>query len=166
MSYTIATVECSLTVDDRVVKVLYNDQELEVQGGQLYKWQAEKTITFESCDSWNPGQLSIKGEDVNKKLNCVFGGLMLHCTASDTNSPWHNFKSDNVHWTDENGEKPCQNNDGIYSLYHPTSKKLREKGAKKIWAPRQTVTLIGTPPESGIDITHEIKVVISSHFYD
>ena len=160
MSYTIATVECSLTVDDRVVKVLYNDQELEVQGGKLDRWQAMKTITFESCDSWNPGQLSIKGEDVNKKLNCVFGGLMLHCTASDTNSPWHNFKSDNIHWTDENGKKPCQNNVGIYSLPQPTCSKLREKGAKKIWAPRQTVTLIGTPPESGIDIIHELQVVM------
>ena len=33
----------------------------------------------------------------------------MHCTASNQNSPWHNFVSDEYSWIDENGEIPCQN---------------------------------------------------------
>ena len=143
----IATVDCSLTVDDHVVEVLYNKEKLKVEG-QLDNWQKEKTIRFESCDRRNPGQLIIKGEDRNQEQHCIWGGLMLHCTASDANSPWHNFKSELEHWKDENGQKPCQNDGGIYSHNNPVSEKFRKNGAKKIWAPRKKVTLTGTP-ESG-----------------
>ena len=96
----------------------------------------------------------IKGYDKNKdpnnsKKNCETGGLMLRCTGP--NSPWHGFKSDDVHWEDTNGVKPCVNDGGFvaYAKEKLNPKNfinvMREQGAKKIWAPRQSVTLIGGP---------------------
>ena len=140
--------KCSFTVDNVIEEVKYNGVTLEVDG-QLNDWRKENTISFESCDAKDPGKLSIKGRDYNSNNNCYWGGLLLHCKASDTTSPWHNFNSGVDHWLDENGAVPCQKS--WISTSHRSSRYafiavLKKLGAKGIWAPRQNVILTGTPP--------------------
>ena len=137
--------KCSFTVDNVIEEVKYNGVTLEVDG-QLNDWRKENTISFESCDAKDPGKLSIKGRDYNSNNNCYWGGLLLHCKASDTTSPWHNFKSGVDHWLDENGDVPCQNDLLFPSSSYGFIVALNSLGAKKIWAPRQNVVLTGSPP--------------------
>ena len=125
---------------------MYNDEVTLTVDGQLNDWMKEKTISFESCDPKDPGILSIKGRDYNTNNNCEMGGLLLHCKASDTTSPWHNFKSGVDHWLDENGDVPCQNDLLFPSSSYGFIVALNSLGAKKIWAPRQNVVLTGSPP--------------------
>ena len=101
-----------------VEEVKYNEVTLTVDG-QLNDWMKENTISFESCDPKDPGILSIKGRDYNTNNNCEMGGLLLHCWASDTTSPWHNFKSGVDRWLDENDDEPCQN-DLLFPAYGGT----------------------------------------------
>ena len=137
--------KCSFTVDNVVQEVKYNGVTLAVSG-TLNVWTKEKIIEFESCDKKDPGKLSIKGRDYNSNNNCYWGGLLLHCKASDTTSPWHNFKSGVDHWLDENGDVPCQNDLLFPSSSYGFIVALNSLGAKKIWAPRQNVVLTGSPP--------------------
>ena len=139
-------VKCSLTLDNEVQEIKFNDEVLVVEG-QLNDWSQKKSIAFKSCDIDNPGKLVIKGRDWNTNNNCKMGGLLLHCSASDTTNPWHNFKSGIENWKDENGDDPCQN-DLLFPAYgrtYPFIQDLNTLGAKKIWAPRQNVVLTGTP---------------------
>ena len=142
-----------MTVDDRVVKALYNSYELPITGN-LNNWSEEKNISFHSCDVTNPGKLKIEGLDYNSKDHCTWGGLLLHCTASDQTNPWHNFKTDDDHWKDKKGEKPCVSDAGMMSHFAEQDmpnfmKKLKNLGAKKIWAERKEVTLTGSPFPAG-----------------
>ena len=139
-----------MTIDDKVLEAQYNNFGLPITG-TLNNWSEEKTISFYSCDVTNPGKLSITGFDNNSVEHCSWGGLLLHCTASDQTSPWHNFKTDMDHWRVENGNELCSNNEGMMGV-NPLPEfmqKLREYGAKKIWANRQKVTLIGSPLPAG-----------------
>ena len=118
--------------------------------GDINNWPIEKNISFYSCDVTNPGKLKIEGVDYNSKDHCTWGGLLLHCTASDQTSPWHGFKSDTIQWKDENGNEPCSNNGGMIHAGMPSfMKRLRQSGAKKIWANRQKVILTGSPLPAG-----------------
>ena len=131
-------------MDDVTEEVLYNDVKLTMRG-QLDQWDSKKITTFQSCDNNNPGQLILRGSDNQDDDHCKRGGLVLHCTASDETSPWHNFKSDTEHWRVDNGDVPCERNIGPWSMRLPLFQKLNELGAKKIWAPKKEVTLIGSP---------------------
>ena len=146
-------VECLLTVDDKIEEIYYNDQALKIQqdSRRLSRWDLTKSIKFKSCNKNDPGKLKIKGYDnQDDGENCKTGGLMLLCT-DESGGPWQRFKSDNVHWKDENGDKPCQNEGGFVAYAKKHFKRInfinlmRYWGAKKIWAPRQGVTLIGGP---------------------
>ena len=54
---------CSFTVDNELDYVMYNNQLLNVSGGDTGDWQQEKEITFQSCDgSGNPGTLEIQAQ--------------------------------------------------------------------------------------------------------
>ena len=105
---TCTRVQCSLTVDNVIQEVKYNHVKLSVSG-QLNNWKKENSFAFQSCNKDDPGKLTIQGLDHNRDKNCEYGGLLLHCTASDRTSLWHNFKSDAEHWRDEKGQFPCQN---------------------------------------------------------
>merc|ERR1712076_121483 len=113
------TVTCSLTIDNRIGYIGYKGyaqgangpvskgfQSLKATGGDPWDWQQEKKITFKA-DFDEKGELQIEGEDTNDDDNCTWGGLLLHCTASDVNSPWHNFKSDKGHWRTGDYKQPC-----------------------------------------------------------
>ena len=141
-----ANVQCSFTVDNVVNYVKYNGQTLSVTG-TLNNWTKENRISFRSCNPEAPGTLEIRGTDSNSNNNCFWGGLLLRCTADMTSSPWNNFMSNAANWKDERNQRPCQND-----LLFPRVgrnigfiKSLNSAGAKKIWAARKTVTLIGTP---------------------
>ena len=93
----------------------------------------------------NPGTIEIKGKRWSSNSNCEWGGLLLHCTANDTSSPWHNFVSDDINWKDNYGKTPCVDDGGMMESEFNIIKYLKSVGAKKIWANRRRVTLIGTP---------------------
>ena len=139
-----------MTIDDKVLGAHYNKYYGLPITGNLNNWPEEKTTSFYSCDVTNPGKLSITGFDNNFGEHCTWGGLLLHCTASDQTSPWHNFKTDTDQWKDENGNEPCSNNEGMIHQGMPEfMQKMSQLGAKKIWANRQKVTLIGSPLPAG-----------------
>ena len=147
-----ATVQCVFTVDNVVNSVTYNNNPLVIIGN-ANNWRKKKEISFESCSEDSPGTLKIKGTDLmlnGQSDHCKWAGLLLHCTASQNSSPWHNFVSDATNWSDENGKTPCQNDEvfpqtgaGI-----PFIDFLNQKGAKKIWTTEKTATLIGSPSVS------------------
>ena len=141
-------VTCKLTIDNRIDSVKYNGASLAVTG-VTNNWQKENSFTFSSCDQCKPGELVIQGYDYNGSNNCVWGGLILHCTAVDTSSPWHNFVSDTIHWKVSDGSTPCTNNAGM--IPHAAAANINfiadllATGAKKIWSNKKAVTLVGNP---------------------
>ena len=127
----------------------YNGVSLPVTG-VANNWQKENSFTFQSCDACEPGELVIKGKDYDStRPNCIWGGMILHCTAVDTSSPWHNFVSDTIHWKVSDGSTPCTNSGGM--IPHAAGANINfiadllATGAKKIWSNKQEVTLIGGP---------------------
>ena len=153
-------VNCRFTVDNKVDYVKYNGNLLAVTGGPI--WWHEKVFSFESCSDRSPGTLEIRGTNSENSNHCEWAGLLLHCTASKTTSPWHNFVSDKTHWrvSSEGNAVPCQN-DGVFAKYfepicYPSGtcstgnkyhfiSSLNTAKAKKIWGQRKTVILKGSP---------------------
>ena len=120
-------------------------QSLKATGGDPWDWQQEKKITFKA-DIDEKGELQIEGEDTNDDDNCTWGGLLLHCSASDVNSPWHNFKSDKGHWRTGDYKQPCSvHGKGMIPVAMPFMKTMLAKGSMKIWSNKQKVTLVGSP---------------------
>jgi len=155
-----ACVNCRFTVDNRVDYVKYNGDVLPITGGS--NWFQEKVFSFQSCSDVSPGELEIRGTNLESSNHCYWAGLLLHCTANSTTSPWHNFVSDNTHWTvsSEGGAVPCQQMSRFAKYFEPFClptgtcpaansyhfiSSLNTAGAKKIWGQQQTVVLKGSP---------------------
>ena len=100
----------------------------------------------------------ILGTDYNDKDNCIWGGLLLGCTASRSSSPWHNFVSDKAHWKVENGATPCQNNKGFIPVGSniPFISALNSLGAKKIWNNNKIAIMRGSPGK--ISLLHNSNI--------
>ena len=117
--------------------------------GSKRSWPSIKTISFESCDTCNPGELKITGRNYGKNTweNCIWGGLLLHCTAIDFANPCHNFVSNKDDWKDTNGNDICSNNGGMmrYFGFLPMIKYMKKNGAEKIWIASNSAILIGKP---------------------
>ena len=151
-----------MTVDNVVDDVSYNEESLLVDG-VLNDWMKLKTFSFASCDRENPGTLMVNGTDWNANDFCKNGGLLLACTASDQSNPWHNFVSNGETWFDfKTGLKACTEQTGFIpygqSLGVTFISDLVGVGAKKIWAPSQSVSLIGSPsfgPSSDYESTYD-----------
>ena len=138
--------QCHLTVDDVIHYVKYNDEILTIFGN-ISVVSSIKSITFESYND-DPGNLEIKGQDKwpSGYPDCESGGLLLHCRANDTMSPWHNFKSDNSSdWLDEFNSTPCKSSKGMLNAASYFAYFFKNLNVKKIWADRKTVTLIASP---------------------
>ena len=143
---TNCNVKCTLTIDNRIDSVYYNDVRLDVTGN-TGDHSSENSITFKSCPILlNPGELTITGTDFAGQKNCHWGGLVLHCIAEDESNPWHNFVTDQDRWKVNDGSRPCA--DPTSWLMNRTSSwmvDMYNAGAKSIWANAQQVTLIGKP---------------------
>ena len=146
-----SSVTCSLTIDNIVNSVCYGEICLELEG-DLFKWESKKTVEFYSCDNANPGSLVVNGTEADDYGPfCTKSGLLLHCTAEDTTSPWHNFVSDGINWSSNDGEPICVPNpaefvvagQGYYQLQW--MKDMVNAGAKAIWVEAKEVSLVGTP---------------------
>ena len=140
-------ISCTLTIDNVVDSVTYNGETIFVTN-QLEGWHIPKTIEFSSCDNSNPGSLVVAGSDEeNTNRHCNTAGFLMACTADDTNSPWHQFVSDETNWTDSDGDPICVNSGGVLAVAGQDSfvRDLEALGAKQIWVAKQTVTLTGTP---------------------
>ena len=110
----------------------------------------EKTFKFASCDNANPGELVINGTDSNSNNWCSNGGLILMCTARNSTSPWHEFKSDTENWVNnEDNSTPCTNEDGFIPAAMNQNigfiVDMFNNGASKIWADSKMVSLKGSP---------------------
>ena len=63
-SDTCISVNCSFTIDNKVISAKYNGIPLKIQTENLENWTKEKIISFVSCeDESSPGILEIKGSD-------------------------------------------------------------------------------------------------------
>ena len=144
-------------MDNVINSVKYNGVHLSVTG-TLNNWMHENVFSFESCDDALPGMLEINGTDWNSSDHCRWAGLLLHCTAGRNTSPWHNFVSDNEHWTVATGATPCQGEEKFAGYFQPYCSNtcnawhnshfissLNTAGAKKIWGSTKTVVLTGSP---------------------
>ena len=49
-------------MDNVVNSVKYNDNSLQISGGEVNNWRQEKVISFQSCNDSCPGILEIKGK--------------------------------------------------------------------------------------------------------
>ena len=91
---------------------------------------------------------NLSGIDTSPRVtdHCNFGGLLLHCTATDRNSKWHNFTSSAQYFKTEFNEAPCEKEILQWSLDRSSDiKRFKNLGAKKIWAPRRRAKMIGSP---------------------
>ena len=149
-----STVQCTVTIDDEVVEVLYNEEKLEVKGDKG-DWSKPKTFSFESCfsNAEDIGVLKILGRNSDETNHCETGGMILICKAEDDFNPWHNFVSDDVNWHVE-GESICLDNSRDKGFLKPDTKFIIEAladGANKIWAPRREIAFIGSPSKCDIN---------------
>ena len=144
-----SSVTCSLTIDNIVNSVCYGEICLELEG-DLIRWESKKTVEFYSCDNANPGSLVVNGtKPYDYSPFCTKTGLLLHCTAEDTTSPWHNFVSDGINWSSNDGKPICVSNPAEFIVNGQELQWLRdlvEAGAKDIWVEAKEVSLVGTPP--------------------
>ena len=69
-----STVQCTVTIDDEVVEVLYNDEKLEVKGDKG-DWSKPKTFSFQSCfsNAEDIGVLKILGRNSDETNHCETG---------------------------------------------------------------------------------------------
>ena len=151
-------VNCTMTIDDAVTTVLYNGEELTVEGNK-WDWSQPKTFSFESCYSNKNGvgSLTINGRnsDPEPTNHCDTGGMILICKAADHHNPWHNFVSDDLNWQVED-ETICLDNSrdrGFLKSNTPFINEALTEGANKIWAPSGEVTFVGSPSIIFIDHT-------------
>ena len=161
-------VTCTFVIDSQVTGVLYEGQQLAIEGAKDDVSMA-KTVNFTSCDRMNAGSLTIHGTHNGSGDNCIEGGLLLHCSASDPQSPWNNFVSDSNNWVDdEDGASPCQDEGTSGFLGSPTADidDLVDKGAKKIWADKVNVTLKGTPQFCSVKCSLTIDNIVNSVSYN
>ena len=76
--------------------------------------------------------------------------MILHCTASNTTSPWHNFVSDGTNWKSQEGMEVCVPTNAAFvkggTNKYDWFRKMVDAGAQAIWAEAKEVSLVGTPP--------------------
>ena len=152
---------CFLTIDNKIENIYYNNDQLGVFG-DVNDWKKAKIIKFHSCNKNDPGKLTIQGKDnESNNQNCDTGGLFLYCTASDKSSYWEGFKSDESHWKDGKNQKPCHRQSGpFFNQGVNWINTGKEMNVKKIWAPRQQVTLIGDPASGMYNETFTLFIII------
>ena len=150
-SHSIETVTCKIAVDDKLTEVKYNGEELTASNeGHL----PSNTVHFGCChlrkaeftahESPYPGDLYVKGYN-GRKGKCGGGNIatLVHCTSTQTESPWHNFVSDTKHWRDDDEKDVCTSGGPHMVL----------EGATGIWQDKNGGTkdakLVGTPNSKG-----------------
>ena len=142
-------------MDNEVLEVYYNDKPLNPTGDPLVlnNWRYQKFVTFEP-EGDGYGEIKIKGVDNDGapgEEHCTWGGLIMHCNTSDGQGPWHNFKTDLIHWRSEENHPLCSNDGGMLLPYFQNQAhdlfltSLVNTGAKKIWTEEKQNTLIGSP---------------------
>ena len=94
-----------------------------------------------------PGELYVKGQDYNDGECNHKASLLVHCTSTNPESPWHNFASDTKHWrvTDDDDATICDSNlpgmtlDGVSGIWRsPKKRDLEVVGAPYV---KGTLTL-------------------------
>ena len=144
---------CNFTVDNRLLGVYYNNKPLDATGNWDF-YPSQKTITFET-EGNGYGEIKVKGTDNNDRGHCILGGLVMLCKTSDGQGPWHNFKTDLIHWRSEEYYELCSNDQGMVSDHSLSLPSLQflvpmvNAGAEKIWSNEKENTLIGSPYPTG-----------------
>ena len=145
-------VECTIAADDYVmgVKLVYENgiiEDLTINHDGKGGWNDKKTVSFRQSHINEQAALMIHAEDSNKQDHCYLAGLLVHCIASDTRSPWNNFLTNINNWYSEDGKKLCSNNNAAFLGSNVDwISNMTDNGANHIWvAENQVVNLIGTP---------------------
>ena len=95
-----STISCIIHAEVEDFKVYFNNKLLRF--GYVKK---VPHVIFRSCNDQNPGELTVTGSNPER---CGQGGFMMFCKSSTKKGPWHNFKTDENHWTTPWFSKPCQ----------------------------------------------------------
>ena len=85
---------CILTLDDILYDIYQNGVPLTATG-DYNSWRSVKTISFHE----NFGYLAFSGRDNNICDGCVCSALVVSCSSTNTNSPWHGWGSNADEWT-------------------------------------------------------------------
>ena len=151
-----STVSCIIHSEAQDVKVYFNNRLLRF--GYVKK---VPHVIFRSCNDQNPGELTVTGSNPDQ---CQQGGFMMLCKSSTKKGPWHNFKTDENHWTTAWFSKPCQTksqtSEGLVSY-------LQKQGVKMIWTPEFVHGILyGTPQCTEINCQFTIDDSVESVFYN
>ena len=145
------SVTCKLTADNVVLDVKLAKENwaletLDLQASNGEDWTQEKSVTFKQTHE--RASIWIHAEDFDSGgRDCVDGGLVVHCEATDTSSPWHNFGTNLQNWKSEDGKELCSNQNARFIKGAPNwLKDILNKGAEHIWVDgSRHVKLLGTP---------------------
>ena len=146
-------VSCAMTADNEIksVQLIHESgivEDLEIQYEGQARWEDMKTVSFQQSHINDKAALRIHAEDgVANQDHCYYAGLLLHCTASDSRSPWVNFLTNTDNWYSQDGKELCSNNSAAFLHFHyDVTNQLTSQGANHIWVENeQVVDLVGTP---------------------
>ena len=145
-----------MTADNNVVSVKLMKENgqlitLDVQGA-LGTWEEAKTVNFHPGDNDEKGALVIQASDgYANQDHCKMAGFILHCEATDTTSPWHNFVS-HKYWRSEDSKNLCSDSEAPFLGFNKAFiNTMLNVGAKNVWVDgNKEVTLTGSPWSNGI----------------
>ena len=90
----------------------------------MSSWESEKEFRFTPVED-EYGEIKVEVENYDDGYDengnhCSSAGFIMLCEASDSQGPWHNFKSDTEHWRAEDDSELCINGNSKYytDLHH------------------------------------------------
>ena len=90
----------------------------------MSSWESEKEFRFTPVED-EYGEIKVEVENYEDGYDengnhCSSAGFIMLCKASDSQGPWHNFKSDTEHWRAEDDSELCINGNSKYytDLHH------------------------------------------------
>ena len=121
-------ITCTLTADNKVNGVYYKGFKLglcpivqcPIQG-DMSNWESEKKFSFNTPAKDEHGEIKVEVENYEDGDHCSSAGFIMLCEASDSQGPWHNFKSDTEHWRAEDDSELCVNGNSKYYSDYPNN---------------------------------------------
>ena len=146
-------VVCTIAADNYVMgaKLVHENgitEDLTINHDGGARWEDKKSVSFQQSHIDEQAALMIHAEDgLANQDHCYLAGLLVHCIASDTRSPWDNFLTNLNNWYSEDGKELCSNNNAAFLTFGVDwIDNMTDYGANHIWvAENQAVNLIGTP---------------------
>ena len=87
----------------------------------MSNWESEKKFSFNTPVNDEYGEIKVEVENNQDSNHCSSAGFIMLCEASDSQGPWHNFKSDMEHWRAEDNSELCINGNSKYYSDYPNN---------------------------------------------